>query len=386
MGAGLILAAFTAVLILANLLIADSAYKFISAIFPKTRRIAVYIIPFLLSLLMVGFYVLSFRTANTETGYIKNILSFIANVWMGIFIYVFLLTALCRAVMLLCGLFKIIESGTLRKARIISGGITVVLICAVCIYGFANAATIKTKTYSIALSKPSLKSDITVALISDLHLGAINSENNLEKTVSAVNALSPDVVCIAGDIFNDEISSVKNPERVKELFKSICAKYGVFACLGNHDGGKTHNEMIKMIKDSGICLLNDEYEVADNRLIIAGRVDKSPIGGFSGEVRGTEERLLENADTSLPVIVMDHNPKNIGEYKKADLILCGHTHRGQIFPGSLITNSMYDCDYGYYRESENSPQVIVTSGCGYWGMPMRVGTDCEVVCIKLTGK
>ena len=93
---------------------------------------------------------------------------------------------------------------------------------------------------------------------------------------------------------------------------------------------------------------------------------------------------LEGVDPALPVVVMDHNPAHIGEYgPDVDLILCGHTHKGQILPGSLITSRMYTVDYGYYRAGESSPQVIVSSGVGAWGMPMRVGTDCEIVKITL---
>ena len=81
---------------------------------------------------------------------------------------------------------------------------------------------------------------------------------------------------------------------------------------------------------------------------------------------------------------MDHNPGYIGEYgDKADLILCGHTHEGQIFPGNIITDLMYEADYGYYRRDEKSPHVIVSSGVGTWGLPVRVGTQSEVVIITL---
>jgi predicted MPP superfamily phosphohydrolase len=84
---------------------------------------------------------------------------------------------------------------------------------------------------------------------------------------------------------------------------------------------------------------------------------------------------------------MDHNPASIGEYGLgADLILCGHTHKGQLFPASIVTNAMYDVDYGYYRKDAVSPHVIVSSGVGYWGMPMRVGTDCEIVSVKIKGE
>jgi len=64
-------------------------------------------------------------------------------------------------------------------------------------------------------------------------------------------------------------------------------------------------------------------------------------------------------------------------------MLAGHTHRGQIFPGNLITNAVFEVDYGYYQKDADSPNVIVTSGVGTWGMPMRVGSNNEIVSIIL---
>lgn len=94
--------------------------------------------------------------------------------------------------------------------------------------------------------------------------------------------------------------------------------------------------------------------------------------------------IVAQADRKLPVIVMDHNPSNIDEYgSETDLVLCGHTHRGQIFPGSLFTGAMFTTDYGHYQKDSECPNIIVTSGAGTWGMPMRVGTDCEIVQIRL---
>ena len=61
----------------------------------------------------------------------------------------------------------------------------------------------------------------------------------------------------------------------------------------------------------------------------------------------------------------------------------GHSVPGQMFPFNLITNAVFDVDYGYYRAAETSPQVVVTSGAGTWGPPMRVATDCEIVEIRL---
>ena len=94
--------------------------------------------------------------------------------------------------------------------------------------------------------------------------------------------------------------------------------------------------------------------------------------------------ILGEINGDLPIIVMDHNPSNIKEYgKEVDLILSGHTHKGQIFPANLITNLMFTVDYGHFQKNADSPHVIVTSGASTWGMPMRIGTHNEVVSIML---
>lgn len=113
---------------------------------------------------------------------------------------------------------------------------------------------------------------------------------------------------------------------------------------------------------------------------------KYALGGYGGIRRGSFDKAIEGADEKLPLIVLDHTPSHIGEYPNSvDLILCGHTHRGQIFPRSLFTKRLFTVDYGLYRENDSSPTVIVTSGAGAWGMPMRVGSDSEIVSISLTG-
>jgi len=204
----------------------------------------------------------------------------------------------------------------------------------------------------------------------------VGSERRFEKTVREINALSPDIICIAGDIFDSDLGAVRDRGRVKELFLSLEAP--VYAVLGNHDAGSTSGAMLELLREGGVRVLNNEYEVIDDRFVLYGRPDGSPIGGYDGILRSGDIPVL----TGLPMVVMDHNPAYIREYDGlADLVLCGHTHRGQIFPGELITGSLYVCDYGYYRASGASPHVVVSSGAGTWGPPMRVGTSCEIVTI-----
>jgi predicted MPP superfamily phosphohydrolase len=81
---------------------------------------------------------------------------------------------------------------------------------------------------------------------------------------------------------------------------------------------------------------------------------------------------------------MDHTPSNIEQYgKEVNLVLAGHTHKGQMFPGNLFTRKMFTVDYGHYQKDKDSPHIIVTSGVSTWGPPMRIGTFNEIVSINL---
>ncbi|HWI54984.1 MAG TPA: metallophosphoesterase, partial [Desulfobacteria bacterium] len=121
--------------------------------------------------------------------------------------------------------------------------------------------------------------------------------------------------------------------------------------------------------------------VADSFYIV-GRDDKSG-SRFTGHKRKNLQDIISAVDRSLPVIVMDHQPTNLGETERAgvDLQVSGHTHRGQLFPNHLITRRIYEVDYGYLRKGNLN--VIVSSGYGTWGPPIRVGSVAEIVDINV---
>ena len=154
--------------------------------------------------------------------------------------------------------------------------------------------------------------------------------------------------------------------------------------MGNHDGGRTFTEIVRFLEQSNIKLLNDEYVVINEELVLLGRVDPSPIGGYGELKRKNISEILASIDTNLPIVVMEHTPSNIEQYgKEIDLLLAGHTHKGQIFPFNLVTNAIFTVDYGHYQQDAESPHVIVTSGVGTWAMPMRIGSNNEIVSILL---
>ncbi|RPJ95212.1 metallophosphoesterase [Rummeliibacillus sp. TYF005] len=317
-------------------------------------------------------------------GAINELVTTSSSYWLGIFVYLLLWFVVIDVVIFIGKLCKLIPSPVPKVVRLCSWGLAILCTIGFVGYGIYNATQIKEVKYKISTKDSVVSPQMKIVVISDLHLGAIQSENRLEEIVEKINAMKPDLIAIPGDIFNDDFDAVKNPKRVSELFKQLEAPYGVYATLGNHDGGKTFHQMVKLLKDSNIMLLKDEYVIIDDRFALAGRLDSSPIRGYGGLKRKDMHDSLAKIDPKLPLIVLDHKPSHLEEYSNnVDLILSGHTHKGQIFPGSLITNQIYVVDYGHYQKNPKSPHVIVTSGVGTWGMPMRVGTNNEIVEILL---
>ncbi|MBR6726807.1 MAG: metallophosphoesterase [Clostridia bacterium] len=316
--------------------------------------------------------------------WLRTAVIWVGSVWMGVFLYLLASLLLLDAVLLVLRLSKRSEKAC-QRVRFWGTLAALELVLLLVVYGTAHAANIQTASYEVKVNKPMTK-ELNVVLISDLHLGAAGSERNLENAVKRINQIEPDVVCIAGDLFNDDFNSLYDPARVSELLRSIHAKYGVYACLGNHDGVNRFEDMLQLLRDGNVTLLNDAYTVVEDRFVIVGRLDARAIGDFDGLERAELAEILDPAAFDLPVIVMDHNPARINEYDgSTDLILSGHTHKGQLFPANILTYLMYDVHYGYYQKDADSPQVVVTSGVGYWGMPMRIGTDCEIAQITVKG-
>lgn len=361
----------------ANVYIAIRLFQWLRILFPGMNG-AVYICIYVLIAvtLVVGFL-------PAPSG-IKSAANLIGSYWMGVYIYLLIFLVAADVLVFAGRLAKLIPYPAPRVVLVYKTPIALLLTIVVIGYGLLNAAHIRHASYELRLGEKAPPGALNIVLISDLHLGAINSERNLARVVREINSLTPDVVCIAGDIFNGDINSLSDPSGTMELLKSIETRYGVYASPGNHDAGNTFSQMIDFLTRSNITLLCDDSVIIDGRVLLVGRIDPSPIGGFGGRRRSEISEVLPQTYTDLPVVVMDHNPSGIGQYgSETDLILSGHTHRGQLFPANLITRAMFTVHYGHYQKNADSPHVIVTSGAGVWGPPMRVGSSNEVVSITL---
>lgn len=299
--------------------------------------------------------------------------------WMGIYFYLFSFILIKDIFIGLGTFFTIFPNPLPVNTKIILGFLIFISLCILLLYGRSHAKMIKTTTYSISLDHKKVAKELNIVLLSDLHLGYTNGTSYVSKLVDQINHLQPDIVLIAGDIINGDFYAINDPNTMHSLFKKITSTYGTYACLGNHDAGKSYPEMTTFLEACDIQVLYDEAIVIDASFVLMGRRDKSPIGNH-GSQRISTEKLLSNLCKDLPIIVIDHQPDTITQYHQdVDLILSGHTHQGQIFPFNLVTKALFTVDYGYYQKDKNSPQVIVTSGCGTWGPPLRIGTCSEVV-------
>lgn len=260
----------------------------------------------------------------------------------------------------------------LLTLRIIDAILLVILF----VTGIHTANYIKITPYEITIDSANRADSLKIAMFSDLHLGYINGSNRMKEIVEKINSLHPDIVVIPGDFFDGNYNAVQNPQEIISLLRQMKSTNGTYLSWGNHDAGDTYEDMKKFILSANITILEDEAVMIEDKIALAGRKDSFPIG-YQGDGRKDISLKLQKISDSLPVIVLDHQPSQMGEYKHADLILSGHTHQGQVFPFNLVTKKAFTVDYGYYEN--DGKKIIVTSGVGTWGPPIRIGTKSEIV-------
>ena len=212
---------------------------------------------------------------------------------------------------------------------------------------------------------------LTLVMASDLHIGYHNRRSDLARWVDLINAEKPDLVLIAGDIIDYSFRPVIEEDMAAE-FRRI--KAPVYACLGNHEYIAGEPDAEKFYSNAGINLLIDTA-VTLNDITIIGRDDRSN--------RNRKKLDDFNINDSNYTILLDHQPYHLEEAEQCgiDFQLSGHTHRGQVWPLSWITDMLYECSWGSHQRGTTS--YYVSSGLGIWGAKYRIGTQSEYVVAKI---
>ena len=219
-----------------------------------------------------------------------------------------------------------------------------------------------------------LGKEYKMVLATDLHLGYHNPRKELARWVDMINEEEPDLVLIGGDIIDISVRPLIE-ENMAEEFKRLNAP--VYAVLGNHEYYSGEPRAKQFYKDAGIHLLVDETAEVDGNIVIVGRNDKTNRG------RKSLKELMSGVDKSKYVILIDHQPYNLeqAEQEGVDFQLSGHTHRGQVWPISWITDAMYECSWGSHERGNT--KYYVSSGLGIWGGKFRIGTQSEYVVARV---
>lgn len=333
----------------------------------------------------------------------RRSMKLISNYWLGVLMYIVASVMIADLLRLIYLKIRTPEQRNLCTKNVLAavGSICAAIVLTTSIWGAGNARTIRTTNYNIAIPKKvKNRKELNIVLIADLHLGYNIGCLHMKQMVRKINKQHPDVVVIAGDIFDNEYEALDYPKKLASILKGIESKYGVYAVYGNHDieekifagftfGGKEKKvsdpRMDQFLKKANIHLLMDEAVLIEDSFYLYGRPDYERLG--SGiKKRKTPEEIAKSLDLSKPVIVIDHEPRELEQLAKAgiDMDLCGHTHEGQMFPGNIITSFLWENSYGYLKKG--NMHNIVTSGVGLFGPNIRVGTIAEICSIKVTFK
>lgn len=318
---------------------------------------------------------------------------------------VLLFAALCLGLFLLIHLSGFINAQFPRIRRIscVLGGKT----------GKAKGKNAFLSPRAAAGDPPQLRT----ALLSDLHFGYFTDTRFFLRVFRKIEKEAPDLLLIAGDFFDyafDDLAPRKR-EKLKNALSALgkALPYGIFFCEGNHDviAGADDSRPAAFLAACGIRVLSDEIvtiPLSENgeknkKLYLAGRKDlfrgekdpkKSggenpvpPSGSPTGYPLGRKspEELLRGLPKDAPLVVLDHRPKQIPALAEAgaDLVLCGHVHNGQSFPGNLLHRLLSRYAYGKVVTGDPPCLSYTTSGCGRWAIPMRLFTSDEIVFLDI---
>lgn len=359
---------------------------------PWARGTAALVYAFFAAAVLIGFLMPAGRAARAVRR--------IGNWWLGAALYLILTVAFADALRLLlrCCPWVSRELLSSRRTFVLAGAVCILVTAGVSIYGIIQAGILHTSRYEITVEKDGgALDDLQVVLAADLHLGYNTGCGRMAEMVRRINEEHPDLVVIAGDIFDNSYEALDDPERLASILRGIQSRYGVYACYGNHDveekvlagftfgGGRekaSDPRMDAFLEQAGIRLLREEYTLIADSVYLYGRPDASRPGrGIA--VRKTPEECMAELDRSKPVLVLDHEPRELQELADAgaDVDLCGHTHDGQMFPANLICRLAWENARGCLKKG--GMYNIVTSGVGVFGPNMRVGTQAEICSITI---
>lgn len=335
------------------------------------------IIYWLIQIILTGIMFISAMKINLiKNSVITGIFQFVGALQFIVLIYSSLVF-LVRDI--LCGILKLINriakgAGsesilTVFCKKMYSPVFTIVLLAVlllIAVYGYINMGIIREKTYDITINKTAATDKLSIAMISDLHVGTGIRLSDMDAMVSRVNAMNCDAIVIVGDVV-DNNTSEDAYDKMAESFSKFKAEQGVYFTYGNHDGSGGA-KLGTALKQAGIRILQDEA------VDIMG---VSLVGLKDTRWNNSQSSILDTINTSAPVVVLKHQPVGLKNMGKADVVLSGHTH-GEQFPFCYLLNVINN-DNNYGEKKFGNMISVVSSGIGGWGFHFKFPSNSEIV-------
>jgi len=225
---------------------------------------------------------------------------------------------------------------------------------------------------------------LTIAQVSDIHIGRFTSGKVLPQIVAQVNELGADLVLHTGDLINDELADL---DQGIELVRAMQGRYGSYLIEGNHDLIENPGEFERRIKASGIPFLLDEAQTITVRGVPLQLLGLSWTRAHENRdvaIAAAVDRLLQQRQPDVFPILLAHHPHAFDAAAKAGLplTLSGHTHGGQLMLNERegFGPALFRYWSGLYQRNNSS--LIVSNGVGNW-FPLRIHAPAEIIHLTL---
>ncbi len=322
---------------------------------------------------------------NVWDSVFSELLIWVGSFWFAAMVYFFIAAIFCDLLRLanhFLPFFPSFIKANYAQMKYFTSAAVVLLVAILLLVGHINSLLPRIKRLNLSVDKKAagMKSvDIVVA--SDIHLGTIVGRSRLDRIISKINDLNPDIVLLPGDIVDEDLGPVIK-QNIGDGLRNIKTRFGVFAVTGNHEHIGGVEEACRYLAEHNVVMLRDQTVKVNGSFFLVGREDGFN-NMFSGKRRKYLEELVRDVDKSLPIILMDHQPSNFEEAVSngIDLQVSGHTHYGQIWPLNFIIEAIYEVAWGYSKRADT--HIYVSNGVGTWGPPVRIGNRPEIVYIQL---
>lgn len=244
------------------------------------------------------------------------------------------------------------------------------------IYSALKTPVIKTVKIPIINLSNNLN-NFKIAHITDTHIGSMIGKQFVQEIVRKISDMKPDILVFTGDAADGSVESYGNSF---SPFEDLNVPYGKYFVTGNHEYYSDLNGWLRLIEKVGFKILINESQILNingSEIMITGIPDKTGKY-FSSFHKVDMQKAIGGMRKCDLKILLAHRPKDV-EYAISNnfhLQLSGHTHGGQYFPFSLLVQLAHPFLKGLHKK-ENT-WVYINQGTGYWGPPMRIGTEPEI--------